>query len=154
MSSYRTLNEQRYLYNLYLQGRGNLAAVPGTSNHGLGLAVDLATHQMRDIVDQIGAKYGWAKRWSDAPSEWWHIKWRSGVWNGKVPDKYKTLKRGQTGPSVLRMKKAMRKHGLQQFNAYTPFFDKRTEAALKRLQHRHGLKADGICGPKTWSLIT
>lgn len=77
-SSYRSFSEQVALRRLYLAGKGDLAAVPGTSNHGLGLAVDLATPQMRHIVDQIGAKYGWAKRWSDAPTEWWHLKWRPG----------------------------------------------------------------------------
>jgi D-alanyl-D-alanine carboxypeptidase len=85
MSSYRTYAQQVYLYNLYRSGRGNLAAVPGTSNHGWGLAVDLATTQMRAMLDRIGRKYGWAKEWSDAQSEWWHIKYRSGVWSGPDP---------------------------------------------------------------------
>lgn len=69
-------------YERYKRG-GNLAAHPGTSNHGLGLAVDL-TNDGIWIVNQIGARYGWAKRWSDAPTESWHFKYRSGVWNGKV----------------------------------------------------------------------
>ena len=73
--AYRTYAQQQYFWDLYVSGRGNLAARPGTSNHGLGLAIDLATEQMRRIVDKIGAKYGFAKKWSDAPSEWWHIKW-------------------------------------------------------------------------------
>lgn len=84
-SSYRTYAQQVELYNAYLNGTGNLAAVPGTSNHGWGLAVDLATTQMRSMVDRIGRKYGWAKEWSDAPSEWWHLKYRSGVWSGPDP---------------------------------------------------------------------
>jgi hypothetical protein len=84
-SSYRTYAQQQELYDLYRSGRGNLAAVPGTSNHGWGLAVDLATTQMRSMVDRIGRKYGWAKEWSDAPSEWWHIKYRPGVWSGPDP---------------------------------------------------------------------
>ncbi len=62
---------------------GNLAASPGTSNHGLGLAVDLTSEGIW-VVNQIGARYGWAKRWSDAPNEAWHFKYRSGVWDGKV----------------------------------------------------------------------
>jgi hypothetical protein len=84
-SSYRSYAEQVELYNLYLSGKGNLAARPGTSNHGWGLAVDLATTQMRAMVDRIGRKYGWAKDWSDAPSEWWHLKYRAGVWSGPDP---------------------------------------------------------------------
>lgn len=79
----RDIDDQEYFWsgspnNPRRTWKGNLAAKPGTSNHGLGLAVDLATEQMRRIVDKIGAKYGFAKRWSDAPGEWWHIKWRPG----------------------------------------------------------------------------
>jgi hypothetical protein len=84
-SSYRTLAQQRELWNLYTSGRGNLAARPGTSNHGLGLAVDLATPEMRKLVDEVGAKYGYAKAWSDAPGEWWHLTYRPGVWSGPDP---------------------------------------------------------------------
>lgn len=84
-SSYRPYEDQVYFWNLYQSGKGNLAARPGTSNHGWGLAVDLATTQMRAMVDRIGRKYGWAKEWSDAPSEWWHLKYRSGVWSGPDP---------------------------------------------------------------------
>ena len=82
MSSYRTYAQQVYLYNEYRVGRGSLAAVPGSSNHGWGIAVDFATTQMRTMVDRIGAEYGWAKRWSDAASEPWHIKWLEGSWKG------------------------------------------------------------------------
>lgn len=82
MSSYRTYAQQVYLYGEYQAGRGSLAATPGTSNHGWGLAVDLATPAMRSMVDRIGAEYGWAKKWSDAQSEWWHIKWVEGSWRG------------------------------------------------------------------------
>lgn len=84
-SSYRPYEDQVYFWNLYQSGKGNLAARPGTSNHGWGLAVDLATTQMRAMVDRIGRKYGWAKEWSDAPSEWWHLKYRAGVWSGLDP---------------------------------------------------------------------
>jgi hypothetical protein len=64
----------------YLHG-GNLAAHPGTSNHGWGLAVDLTPDGIQ-IVHAIGHRYGWAKEWSDAPSENWHFRWRPGVWDG------------------------------------------------------------------------
>src|SRR5688500_10749736 len=33
--SYRTYDEQVYFWQLYQSGKGNLAARPGTSNHGL-----------------------------------------------------------------------------------------------------------------------
>jgi D-alanyl-D-alanine carboxypeptidase len=84
-SSYRTYQQQVDLYNAYLNGTGNLAAVPGTSNHGWGTAVDLATTDMRSMVDRIGAKYGYSKSWSDAPSEWWHICYQAGHYSGPDP---------------------------------------------------------------------
>lgn len=76
-SSYRTLAEQEALYKLYLEGRGNLAAVPGTSNHGWGLAVDLAEPWMRTWIDEHGAPFGWRK--TEAPSEWWHVNFDGSV---------------------------------------------------------------------------
>jgi hypothetical protein len=88
MSSYRTYDQQVYLYNQYINGTGNLAAVPGTSNHGWGLAVDVPTQDMRSMIDHIGEHYGWAKKWSDAPSEWWHLKWLEGHWTGPDPGPY------------------------------------------------------------------
>lgn len=81
-SSYRTYSQQQYFWNLYQAGRGNLAAYPGTSNHGWGKAVDLATPQMRSIIDEIGGKYGWKK--VEAPSEWWHVNYVGG-YNGRNP---------------------------------------------------------------------
>jgi LysM repeat protein len=73
LSGYRSYAQQLYLYNLYLSGQGNLAAVPGTSSHEYGIAIDVAEPYMRTIVDQIGANYGWAK--TEAPDEWWHLNY-------------------------------------------------------------------------------
>jgi hypothetical protein len=161
MSSYRTLAQQRYLYSLYRSGRGNLAAYPGSSNHGWGLAIDLATPQMRAIVDRIGAKYGFAKRWSDAPSEWWHVRWKEGHYPAVKAhqDSSPTLRRGQTGQSVADLKKLLYDKGVRQFskngssNRSDKFFSKWTQAAVKRFQRKHRLKADGVVGPTTWAAL-
>ena len=88
MSSYRTYAQQVYLYGEYRAGRGSLAAIPGASNHGAGIAVDAANQAMWSMIAQIGARYGWQKRWSDAPSEPWHHKWREGIWSGSDPGPY------------------------------------------------------------------
>ncbi|MEZ0229526.1 MAG: peptidoglycan-binding protein [Planctomycetota bacterium] len=80
-SAYRTLAQQKLMKKLY----GSNAATPGTSNHGLGIAVDLATQQMRSAIDKWGAQFGWSKKWSDASWEWWHIKYKAGVWHGANP---------------------------------------------------------------------
>jgi D-alanyl-D-alanine carboxypeptidase len=81
-SSYRKYERQVY-WRKYWCDRGKCAnaAVPGTSNHGLGLAVDVP-QATRNIVDEIGEPFGWAKKWSDAPQEPWHIKYRAGIFSG------------------------------------------------------------------------
>lgn len=159
-SSYRSIAGQRYFWNLWKSGRGNLAAYPGTSNHGWGLAVDLATPQMRSIVDKIGAKYGFAKRWSDAPGEWWHIKWKPGsypaVKNTKVDP---VLRYKSKGPSVIKLKKLLYDKGYRNFsgktnsNRYIPFYGKYTDKVVKRFQADHHLPTDGVVGARTWAAL-
>lgn len=74
-TAYRPYADQQYFWNLYQSGKGSLAARPGTSNHGWGVAVDVPTPAMAQAINRYGAEYGWQKKWSDAPSEWWHFKY-------------------------------------------------------------------------------
>lgn len=84
-SSYRVYSRQVFWKTWWCnRGRCGNAATPGTSNHGWGLAVDVPT-RTRQLIDRYGAEYGWAKKWSDAQHEPWHLKYKSGVWSGKVP---------------------------------------------------------------------
>ncbi len=76
----RTLAEQNRLYNLYLAGKGPLAAKPGTSRHGKGEAMDCNTVNC-DELDKKGllAKYGFSrplmKRLKNGKmTETWHIE--------------------------------------------------------------------------------
>jgi D-alanyl-D-alanine carboxypeptidase len=75
-SGYRSYAMQVHYWNLYQSGQGNLAARPGTSNHGWGRAVDLAEPWMRTWINNHGARYGWKK--VEAPSEWWHVNYVGG----------------------------------------------------------------------------
>lgn len=86
-SSYRTLAQQQALYQEYLNG-GNLAARPGTSNHGWGTAVDTPDQRYWDMIARIGAKYGFSKAWSDAPQEPWHVVYQPGHYSGPDPGPY------------------------------------------------------------------
>jgi len=53
-SGFRTYSEQQASYQDYLEG-GNLAAVPGTSNHEFGLAADLElSEKQRGMLSQFG----------------------------------------------------------------------------------------------------
>lgn len=76
LSAYRTYEQQAYLYDLFLAGQGAPANPPGTSSHETGYAVDVATPEMRWVVDQIGYLYGWGK--IHAPGEWWHVDYVGG----------------------------------------------------------------------------
>jgi len=71
LSAYRTYDQQAQLYHLYLTGQGPPAEPPGSSSHELGTAVDVATPEMRSVVDQIGPQFGWGK--VHGPGEWWHV---------------------------------------------------------------------------------
>ena len=71
VSGFRTMDQQRYLYNLYLSGRGNLAARPGYSNHQSGLALDLNTSSggVGSWLVNHGAEFGFRRT---VPGEPWH----------------------------------------------------------------------------------
>ena len=152
-TAYRPLKDQWYFWNQYKYHGGNLAAYPGTSNHGLGLAVDFATQEMRTIVDKIGAKYGWAKKWSDAPSEWWHIKYRHGEYpavNAYKP--LRVLKNGSKGVAVFTLQRRLRYLGYTKATP-TGVFGPKTASTVRAFQRRHHLTPDGIAGAKTLKFV-
>ena len=69
-SGLRTHAEQEKLYQAYLNGTGNLAAKPGTSNHESGEAVDYAnTPGAFDWLKKNAAKFGFH---GNVPGEPWH----------------------------------------------------------------------------------
>jgi hypothetical protein len=157
VGGYRTYAKQVYFWKLYRSGRGNLAAFPGTSNHGWGLAVDLSSQWSRWAVDQIGRKYGWSKACSDAASEWWHIKY-----NPRCTGSH--WHPGPNGPRALR--KGMRGHDVHQVQVYLyrgyylrtlrdidSIFGRGTLAAVKRFQSKNKLKVDGVVGPATLAAL-
>lgn len=70
---FRTYDEQVVLYNKYLNGTGNLAARPGTSNHETGEAIDFENCGSRSTacykwLAAHAAEYGYY----NLPSESWH----------------------------------------------------------------------------------
>jgi hypothetical protein len=83
--SYRSLGEQYAVK----RSRGYLAAKPGTSMHGLGLAIDLAgsvtgNKAAYQWLVENGAAYGWenpawARRGGSGNYEPWHFEYRPGV---------------------------------------------------------------------------
>lgn len=71
VSGFRTYDEQARLRRLYEQGRGNLAAQPGYSNHQDGRALDLNTADpgVYRWLNRHAAAYGFKRT---VPSESWH----------------------------------------------------------------------------------
>lgn len=159
-SAYRSFPRQEY-WRDYWCGRGlcQNAAVPGTSNHGLGWAFDVPEY-VSAILEKIGAKYGFRRECSDAKWESWHWKWCGG-WSGPDPgplgspvDPYPTLKKGDEGAAVRRMQKHLKRWNLG-LTRPTPDggFGEATAKALREFQVVHHLPVDGVCGAKTWAAL-
>ena len=83
-SGYRTLAQQRAVK----AQKGGLAAAPGKSNHGWGLAVDLCQDQTSGVkwkwINENGPTYGWQNpAWAlpggSGPHEKWHWEYAKGV---------------------------------------------------------------------------
>lgn len=78
----RSYERQQQLYNLYLQGRGNLAARPGTSLHESGRAVDLGgpftNANSREHIWLQQNAHRWGYKWTGknfSQFEPWHWEW-------------------------------------------------------------------------------
>lgn len=86
-SSYRPYAKQVEFYELYTSGRGPLAARPGTSNHGWGLAVDCGNSEYQRSIRTVGHLFGWGiqggRLSSDAMSESWHTTFRGANGRGQ-----------------------------------------------------------------------
>jgi GH25 family lysozyme M1 (1,4-beta-N-acetylmuramidase) len=149
---------QQAAWERYRQG-GNLAARPGTSNHGLGMALDLAPDTIAAVAAH-GDRFGWNHAHTDAPSESWHHLWLDSQTDHKLVARWTsvqpgdTLHPGDTGSGILALK-----HRLQVWGAWPrlwPVNNKyagRTILAVKAFQKAHHLHADGIVGPTTWRAL-
>jgi hypothetical protein len=72
VSGWRTMEQQRRLYQLYISGRGNLAARPGYSNHQSGLALDLNMNLsgVTRWLNAHAAEYGFRRTVASEPWHW------------------------------------------------------------------------------------
>jgi len=79
-SSYRTYSEQVALYAAYKRGTGNLAAVPGTSRHEQGNALDLGGPNNENIGNSPKRRKALQARGFvfAVPGETWHCEFRGG----------------------------------------------------------------------------
>ena len=74
VSGFRTMEHQQALYRAYQRGQGNLAAVPGHSNHQSGHALDLNTRAPGVLrwLERNGRRFGFRRT---VPTEPWHWEW-------------------------------------------------------------------------------
>lgn len=155
----RTLEEQA---ELYAQGRtkpGKIVtnAKPGESAHNYGLAFDVAFREgehgvtwvgpwgaLGEIAAEIGLE--WGGNWRSFPDRP-HFElpgWRVLVKKAKR----RNLDFGDTGPDVEELWQR-----LSPPNPDGDFFGTELEERVKGFQRDHGLKVDGIVGPKTWAAL-
>lgn len=147
--AYRTLSLQNYRWSLYQHG-GNLAAYPGTSNHGWGESDDLDQPQMRTWLDAHGSPLGWRK--TEAPTEWWHINYTGGF--GR-PDPgtsavFPVLRRGSGGacqqPYVDELRRRL---GAARGRPFTAGL----ASQLRRWQLDHHLHRTSTTNQATWTAL-
>jgi hypothetical protein len=163
----RTYVEQTWFWLRYKRWGWPLAAPPwpsaphikaGHEHHALDISVS--------FVNDVAAFY----RACGVPcvfnvrNEPWHLDFtdeaalkRAAAKRGSTGDPI--LRQGQTGPSVVRLKKLLYNHGMREFstgassNRYDPYFSKWTKAAVQRFQRANKLGADGIVGAATWRAL-
>lgn len=149
LAIYRDLAEQKRTYAAYKAGRGNLAAYPGTSNHGLGISADLAEPYAsrgpkHSWLIEVAAFYGWYCEGLGF-GEPWH-------WTFKGFPARPILRFGSKGDAVtawqlvLRFDLNLTPEQLAIDGVFGPGTKQRTIA----WQRRNKIPADGIVGPKSW----
>ena len=149
------------------------AAVPGTSNHGWGLAVDFSVRNKLgqekplnaaalDWLAKNGPSFGW---WNTASDENWHWCWCLGDGpmpdavlaeeehypNPPVPTTPKTLRVGDSGEDVMTLQMKLNKVGANLL--VDGQFGPRTEQAVRTFQTVKNITPDGVAGPETWAAL-
>lgn len=151
LSSYRNLAGQVYLRNLWCsRGQCGNAAVPGTSNHGDGRAVDNGNLQQ---AYQYGGTCG-IREPSDAPWEDWHALIRlEGV--TRPPAVARVIRKGsRPGRDIQTLQVLLRRAGYlrDSWHAHTKYTLTVRRAVRAFQKHAH-LHVDGVVGPKTLAAL-
>jgi GH25 family lysozyme M1 (1,4-beta-N-acetylmuramidase) len=155
-SAYRPYARQLY-YRVYWCARGSCgnAAVPGTSNHGLGRAVDVP-EWVQTYIREHGGRYRWRK--TEAFSEPWHWTYVGGYGrpNPGVNLHSPTLSKGSGGPGqnvyVRKLQKLLRGHGDKSV-VVDGDFGRSTEIAVRRFQKAQHLPVNGVVSKRVWKRL-
>lgn len=106
------------------------AAQPGTSNHGLGISVDLHPAAIQAWMRKNARRFGWV---NDVPSEAWH-------WSYKHPQRDRYRKEGVLDHAAVQKVVGAEVDGK---------IGTGTVKLIKEFQKKHGLDVDGKVGPAT-----
>ena len=142
---------QWFAWERYQHG-GNLAARPGYSNHGLGIACDFVSI---DLVRDHGARFGWKK--TEAFGEAWHYCYVPGNYSAvkrwsNVPAG-ETIRPGDRGTGVTAAKRLLKRCGYWRWPSVGAGYSRTFGRAIRRFQRDNGEVADGIIGKHTWKLL-
>ncbi|HET7588583.1 MAG TPA: GH25 family lysozyme [Solirubrobacterales bacterium] len=155
-SAYRPLARQVYYRAFWcLQGLCANAALPGTSNHGWGTAID-ASRLTVGVIEKIGRHFCWAK--TEAPSEWWHQNY-TGCYHRPDPGlnlHSPTLRQHSGGPGqgayVRKAEKLLRGHGFKELDP-DGRFTFQTKRIVKRFQEGQRIPVTGVINKRTWKRL-
>lgn len=154
----------------YLKKGFAAMATPGTSNHGLGLAIDVDLTDSRVLPWLLANAQAFGFSW-ESQDEAWHIRYVAGnitprrVLEVEGPEPvsppapapaswpaFETIRKGSKGPAVVFAQKAV---NIIMGDDLVPDgdFGNFTAGAVRNLQRSRGLYVDGVIGPKTWAYI-
>ena len=154
---HRTMARQAYFYALYRSGKGAKAAVPSP------YAPHIRSGRFDHAIDFNNASGAMAWLHSHGircqltvPGESWHVEASAEDLRRYRLDHEgpRTLRPGVTHPDVKRAQKFLKRAGLlPRERKVGTFYGPLMVKAVKTIQQKNGLKADGIVGPATWKLL-
>jgi hypothetical protein len=170
---YRDYPRQKFLRGEYLAGRGALAAIEGTSNHGFAISLDLGS----TVGTKTSRAYAWMKAHAaaygfvnDVASEGWHWTFKLKPTITPAPAAASApafpLPRGsyfgpRSGPAksvsgyvshradLKRWQQRMKDRGWT--ISVDGLYGKTTASVAKAFQRQKGLSPDGLIGASTWA---
>jgi hypothetical protein len=152
------------------EDKGVWAAIPGTSNHGWGLAVDWSSNINRDTsaehrwMEQNGPKYGWFNPWwavDDNPAngqyEPWHWEYVESLDRMKGAPFVRfpspgELGYGSDGPAVREVQELLRDVGYSEI-VIDGDYGMGTAVRVQSYQQAHGLTQNAVVGPKLLTML-
>lgn len=160
---HRTWARQTYFRWLYEHVPGSALAARPSAN-----APHIRTGRLDHAIDfwNAGGAMHWLRTHGlsaqlTVPGESWHIEIPAaelvayarehGQTDAVIKPFYVKPFRKPDGAAVKRLQTLLRGNG--QEVKVTGRYDRATRGAVRRFQHKHGLKVDGIVGPGTWKAI-